>query len=161
MSVGQRSGKGKQFRFFCVCVSGESNWYVAQLPRPEGPRQMFVAIQDEKDCGLGLCGDSPKGGREELDMQPRDFLLYFWSPASFCKAQIQLSKGTPTWLCVVICGSKHSSFGIVLDSLSWSPKYTMLLERVMHWAFMVGSGHTGVNCYCGIQHININSPRGG
>lgn len=38
---------------------------------------MFVAMQDEKDCGLGLHGDSPEGGREELDMQPRDFLFYF------------------------------------------------------------------------------------
>lgn len=38
---------------------------------------MFVAMQDEKDHGLGLCGDSPESRREKLDMQPRDFVFYF------------------------------------------------------------------------------------
>lgn len=31
---------------------------------------------------------------------------------------LQLSAGTPAWLCVVTCGIKHSTFGIVLDSRS-------------------------------------------
>jgi len=30
----------------------------------------------------------------------------------------QISEDTPAWLCVVTCGIKHSSFGVVLNSLS-------------------------------------------
>lgn len=58
---------------------------------------------------------------------------------------LQLSKGTPAWLCVVTCGIKCSSLGIVLASLSSSPKYTVLLGRVSAaLACLSGSGHTGV-----------------